>query len=225
MGSGPISSASAYTALADAITKTFSRHDAGQGIEPHPDPRLATSGEQPPMTFPNHQEQERRNENGVDRHFIHQLRRVVGRVRFGWSVTATLLSPLFLLAALLVHNGWITTPAKDSDMKAMQVKFSGLETTILTQAETTRALAVTIARIEEGQKAVFRVLDKIDSKLDRIEDQHLAIMRAFVTTIEPQQKTESQKATPAPASPVPAPPSRSRAKVHKKQETGLFLFR
>lgn len=216
MGADPASLGPAYSALADAIMETFSRNDAGQGLDPRPAPRLAISGDHPPMTF--EREQERHNENGADTTFVRRLQQIVGKVRFGWAVGATILSPIFLLAALLVHNGWIETPAKDTDMKVVQAKLTSIENVQSAQAEALRSLNIATVRLEEGNKLAIRTLDSIDGKLARIEEQHLTIMRAFATST-----IEEQKANTAPATPPP-PIHRPRAKALKK-ENGFSLFR
>lgn len=242
MRSGTVSSASAYAALAEAITDKFALSaskdgeaplkeplppsGAGQGINPHPDPRLATHGEEPQMAFEQEQEQGHRRHNGPDKHFIRQLQTLIGRVRFGWSIVITSLSPIFLLAALLVHNGWITTPAKDSDVKSMQVKLTAMDAVLGSHIEAMKDLGLMSARLEEGQKAMLRVLDKVDGKLDRIEEQHLAIMRAFFASTQGDAQPQPQNAAPQTQdSPAPAVRPHRRAKSTKKQESGgLLLF-
>jgi hypothetical protein len=210
-----------WEAIAEAIHDKFflpPSSDAEQGFDPGPAPRLATSGDEPPMTF-EHEHKEHHKENGADRNFIHQLRSIVGRVRFGWAVAITSLSPVFLIAAMLVHNGWIETPAKDSDIKAVQIKLTSLDAAQIAQTEAIRSIGIAVARLEEDEKATRRSLDGIDGKIDSIISQQLAIMRAFAA-----MPMEPQKAS-TPSSPPPSLSQRSRARAPKKQETGFFFSR
>jgi hypothetical protein len=179
--------------------------------------RLATNGDEPQMAF---SEEVHASKNGPDKNFIHQLRDLVGKVRFGWAVAVTVLGPIATFAGILIYTGWISIPAKESDMKVVQAKLASVEAAQSVQAEALKTLNVTMVRFEEGQKASIHLLDRIDGKLERIEEQHLAIMRAFMTTPDPQ------KASPAPSSPPPDRPNTQR-KVKRKpvQPSGLSLFR
>lgn len=189
--------------------ETNSGADQGNG-----EPRLTTHGAEPQMVL----EQERLNNNGADRQFIQKLQQIVGKVRFGWAVAVAVLGPVFVFISMVIYSGWVSVPAKDSDMKLVQARLVNIESAQVSQGEAIRALNIFAARFDEVGKAQQRFLDRIDSKLDNIQDQHLAIMRAFGSP------PETQKANPAPASPPPSPAQRPRARAPKKQESGLRLW-
>ena len=47
-------------------------------------------------------------------------REIIGKVRVGWTVFAILMSGFCTLAAMLIANGWIASPAKSVDLEAFK---------------------------------------------------------------------------------------------------------
>ena len=104
----------------------------------------ATNGANPPMANTIYQ-----STNGHDKSFAPALHDLVGRIRYGWAVASFGLSASFLIASLFINYGFLTVPAKESDMKVVQA---------------------TLAAHTEALKAINGAVDKIDRRLDRVLD-------------------------------------------------------
>ena len=202
-------------ALAETINKKFfSLHleDAGPRLDPSPVPRLATHGADPPMA--SFKTTEHSDKNGSDRLFVHQLQEVVGRVRFGWSVAISLLSPIVLVVMFLIHTEWLSIPAKSSDLKVVQATLAAQGTTQTAQGEAIRAISASVMRLEESSKNQKEVLERIDKNLDQ-----------FLETILQMANQSQPPAISANTGAPNPPPSRRIPKAQKKPESGLFIFR
>lgn len=117
-------------------------------------------------------------QNGQDKRFKLVLGELVGKIRFGWSVAAVLLSSVFLIATLFVNGGWLTVPAKESDMKDVKVKVESMIIDL-------KAVGLNVARMDEENRAQGRQIELIDRKLDRIIDLNFMARLAPATTPPP----------------------------------------
>ena len=61
--------------------------------------------------------------NGEDKAIFPAFREFLGRVRAGWIVFVVVISVFTHAGTTLINTGWITVPAKDSDLKAMRTEF------------------------------------------------------------------------------------------------------
>lgn len=86
--------------------------------------------------------------NGHDKAFQYHLHDIFGGVRLILTVSSVFVSVILFIGTIVINYGFMTVPAKESDMKSVQTTLS----------EHTGSL-----------KAITGTVDKIDRRLDHLE--------------------------------------------------------
>lgn len=167
----------------------------GHGAKSRRDPSRAIHGADPQMASSSTQSLA----NGEAKNLLPTLRQFVGEVRVGWIVFTLLASGILHFSSSLLTYGWITVPAKQSDMAEVQKAVVAL-------GENVKFMSAALTRLEESDKANQRAFASMDHKLDILLD-----------------RRPSQLETGAPsAPPPPASHTSTRARRYPKKEHGLF---
>jgi hypothetical protein len=124
-------------------------------------PHAATHGDNPQMASDTYAAP-----NGHDKNYFPALYELSHRIRLGWIVAVVLISGFTHLLGGLVVNGWLSVPAKETDMHEVKIELTAASKEL-------RTLGETVVRLSETSRANERQLDTVDRKLERLLDRVL----------------------------------------------------